>query len=90
MEQEKSTLLAIAACAYHNDKNGYIPIGRKNSYHTFSDFFIQSHGGTFLRSGVLIRYQFLHSRWRVEEKADSPGSPDGNVPAGSGTTMILE
>ena len=59
----KSTLLAIAACAYHNDKNGYIPTGRKNSYYTFSDFFIQA-DGELPPSGVQIRYQFLHSRWR--------------------------
>ena len=38
----KSTLLALAACAFHNKKEGYCVAGRKNNYYTFSDFFIQS------------------------------------------------
>lgn len=59
----KSTLLAIAACAYHKRPNGYIPTGRKGSYYTFSDFFIQSHW-EIPPQGIHLGYQILHNRWR--------------------------
>ena len=59
----KSTLLAIAACAYHNRAHGYKPTGRKNSYYTFSDFFIQSHG-EMPPQGIFLRYEILHNKWR--------------------------
>ena len=59
----KSTLLAIAACAYHNHQNGYKPIGRANTYYTFSDFFIQSRHD-ITPSGIEIEYQFLHNNWK--------------------------
>ena len=59
----KSTLLAIAACAFHNKSNGYIPTGRRNSYYTFSDFFIQSHGET-PPQGIRLSYEILHNNWR--------------------------
>ena len=59
----KSTLLAIAACAYHNNEDGYIPTGRKNSYYTFSDFFIQSRG-EIPPAGIHIRYKILCDQWR--------------------------
>ena len=62
----KSTLLAIAACAYHNAENGYRPTGRKNSYYTFSDFFVQSREEV-PPDGIHVRYQFLHNQWRGRE-----------------------
>lgn len=36
----KSTILALACCAYHNRKDGYRLPKRKAPYYTFSDFFI--------------------------------------------------
>lgn len=59
----KSTLLAMAACAYHNKTDGYLPIGRKKPYFTFSDFFIQSHGET-PPQGINLGYQILYNNWR--------------------------
>ena len=59
----KSTLLTIAACAYHNNQDGYKPIGRANTYYTFSDFFIQSRHD-ITPSGIEIGYQFLHNNWK--------------------------
>ena len=58
----KSTLLAIAACAYHNSRDGYKLAGRQNTYHTFSDFFIQSRGES-TPQGIEIGYEFLHDNW---------------------------
>ena len=66
----KSTLLAIATCAYHNRKNGYKPTGRRNTYYTFSDFFVQSREEV-PPDGILLRYQILHNNWRGLE--DGPG-----------------
>lgn len=40
----KSTLLAMAACAFHNEETGVCPPDRKQTYYTFSDFFVQSAG----------------------------------------------
>ena len=37
----KSTLLALACCAYHNSPKSFKLPKRKNSYYTFSDFFVQ-------------------------------------------------
>lgn len=53
----KSTLIAIACCAYHNQKNGYKLPRRKNTYYTFSDFFIQ-HTAEKSPDGVDIQYTF--------------------------------
>lgn len=62
----KSTLLAIASCAYHNRIKGYKPIDRKNTYYTFSDFFIQS-SEELPPEGIIINYQFLYNNWRGRE-----------------------
>ncbi|MDE0703200.1 MAG: AAA family ATPase [Rhodospirillaceae bacterium] len=62
----KSTLLAIAACAFHNRKDGYKPTGRKSTYYTFSDFFIQSRE-EISPDGILLQYQILHDNWRGSE-----------------------
>lgn len=58
----KSTLLALAACAYHNKKDGYKRPGRKNSYYTFSDFFIQS-SNELPPQGIEISYGISHNNW---------------------------
>lgn len=34
----KSTILALACCAYHNDKTGFKLPRRNGTYYTFSDF----------------------------------------------------
>ena len=59
----KSTVLAIAACGYHNKMSGYLPTGRKLPYYTFSDFFVQSRE-EIPPDGIHIRYQILYDSWR--------------------------
>jgi len=58
----KTTVLAMAACAYHNNNANKI-LGRNNSYYTFSDFFIQT-SEEVPPEGIIIRYQFLFNNWR--------------------------
>jgi predicted ATPase len=67
----KSTLLAMASCAYHNLPRGYKLPSRKISYYTFSDFFIQSKE-EIPPQGIKIRYKILHDDWRVSKRL-----PDG-------------
>jgi predicted ATPase len=67
----KSTILALACCAYHNHKNGFRLPKRKVSYYTFSDFFIQ-HTEEVPPQGVDIRYGIAYDKWR---KTDA--IPDG-------------
>jgi len=57
----KSTILALAACAYHNANDGFKPPLKKNSYYTFSDFFIQT-ASEIKQDGIIINYIFL-SKW---------------------------
>lgn len=59
----KSTMLAIAACAYHNSSKGYKLPKRTRSYYTFSDFFVQ-HSEEITPPGVEIRYSFSHDNWK--------------------------
>ena len=59
----KSTVAAIAACAYHNRRSGFNPLKRKNPYYTFSDFFIQS-PEEVPPQGISIFYEFIHNKWR--------------------------
>ncbi|WP_020588868.1 AAA family ATPase [Desulfobacter curvatus] len=59
----KSTILAIAACAFHNYSKGYKLLSRKTPYYTFSDFFIQS-SDEISPDGIEIRYSFLHNHWK--------------------------
>jgi predicted ATPase len=66
----KSTLLGIAACGFHNRKNGYKFKWRKNTYYTFSDFFIQT-VGEVPPQGISIWYGIKHNSWRV-----TPKNPD--------------
>lgn len=59
----KSTLLAMAACAYHNNETGYKLSDRNKTYYTFQDFFVQSSEEIPLE-GIKIMYYFLHNNWR--------------------------
>jgi predicted ATPase len=67
----KSTILALASCAYHADKNAYKLPRRKHPYYTFSDFFIQ-HREELAPDGIEIHYTFAHDNWKK-----SPTLPDG-------------
>ena len=70
----KSSLLAIAACAFHNNPTGWKLPDRVNPYYTFSDFFIQSTSDPKL-AGIQIRYGILHNRW----KSASGGEPTSGI-----------
>ncbi len=59
----KSTILALACCAYHNNKDGFKLPKRNNSYYTFSDFFIQ-HADEIYPEGISIQYYIAYNRWR--------------------------
>ena len=59
----KSTILAMAACAFHNDKKGFKLPERKLTYYTFSDFFIQT-SEEVPQDGIEILCRIRHSRWR--------------------------
>jgi predicted ATPase len=62
----KSTILALAACAYHSDSKNNPLIHRNYSYYTFSDFLIQSEG-EIPPNGIQISYGIAHNDWRVTE-----------------------
>jgi len=59
----KTTVLALAACAYHNYEAGYSFKEKKKKYLTFSDFFIQS-PDEVAPEGIEIFFQFLYNNWR--------------------------
>ena len=59
----KSTILALVSCAYHNSKTGFKLQKRKNSYYTFSDFFIQ-HSDEVPPDGINIEYSIAHNNWK--------------------------
>lgn len=67
----KSTILALACCAYHNWKDGYRLPKRKIPYYTFSDFFIQ-HPTELSPQGIEVRYGIAHDKWKKSERV-----PDG-------------
>lgn len=67
----KSTILALACCAYHNKKDGYRLPKRKTPYYTFSDFFIQ-HPEELSPQGVDVQYGIAHNKWKKSENF-----PDG-------------
>ena len=62
----KSTMLALATCAFHNNLNGFLPPLRSKPYYTFSDFFVQSADETPV-DGIEIRYGIRHNNWRGRE-----------------------
>ena len=59
----KSTILAMACCAYHNADKGYIPSDRNKSYYTFSDFFVQTKD-EMKPEGIDLYYRFMHNHWK--------------------------
>ncbi len=67
----KSTILALAACAYHNSPEGFKLPSRKEPYYTFSDFFFQTNEEV-PPEGIYIRYLFLNNKWKK-----TPKIPDG-------------
>ncbi|MCJ8204282.1 AAA family ATPase [Pseudomonas sp. RGM2987] len=60
----KSTILAIACCAYHNTKDGFKASNRRRPYYTFADFFIQ-HTEEVSPEGITIVFNFAHNNWRI-------------------------
>lgn len=67
----KSTILAMACCAFHNRKTAKCLPSRKTSYYTFSDFFVQAQGEV-PPEGIDIRYAILCNSWAKTSKR-----PDG-------------
>lgn len=62
----KSTILALACCAFHNEKTGFKLSKRANSYYTFSDFFVQ-HTDEVPPQGIDIHYGIAYNNWRKSE-----------------------
>lgn len=67
----KSTITALACCAFHNKSDGYRLPKRRNSYYTFSDFFIQ-HPSEAPMSDVSIAYGIAYDKWKP-----IPAMPEG-------------
>lgn len=67
----KSTILAMACCAYHNEKSGFKLKGRHQPYYTISDFFIQ-HTEEVPPQGITISYHIAYNNWRKSDRF-----PDG-------------
>ena len=67
----KSTILALACCAYHGKSDGFKLSKRKNTYYTFSDFFVQ-HASEHPPQGLLILYSIAYDKWKPSSKL-----PDG-------------
>lgn len=67
----KSTILALACCAFHNELDGFKLPRRKNTYYTFSDFFIQ-HAKEVAPQGIEINYTIAYDKWKKSERF-----PDG-------------
>lgn len=59
----KSTILALASCAYHANNNAFKLPRRKYPYYTFSDFFIQ-HREEQAPDGIEIYYTIAHDSWK--------------------------
>ncbi|MCG9727021.1 ATP-dependent nuclease [Vibrio brasiliensis] len=59
----KSTILALACCAFHNSRTGFALANRKQSYYTFADFFIQ-HSEDVPPEGITIDYKIAHDNWK--------------------------
>lgn len=63
----KTTILALASCAYHNQKEGYRLPKRKTPYYTFSDFFVQ-HPEEVPPQGIVIQYAIASDKWKKSER----------------------
>jgi predicted ATPase len=59
----KSTILALACCAFHNSPHGFRLPKRQKSYYTFSDFFVQ-HSGEVTPQGVQVYYGIAYDNWK--------------------------
>ncbi|PCD77211.1 ATP-dependent nuclease [Pseudothioclava arenosa] len=59
----KTTLLALAACAFHAPRKGFRLPARKTAYYTFRDFFVQAEG-ELGPEGVEVWYTIRHDKWR--------------------------
>jgi predicted ATPase len=66
----KSTVLALACCAFHNSKDGFRLPKRTLPYYTFRDFFIQ-HADEVPLDGVEIIYVIAHDKWKKTEQLPS-------------------
>ena len=62
----KSTILAMVACAFHNNKKGTNSLGSKVSHYRFGDFLIQTRA-EIPPSGLIIRNGILHNNWYRSE-----------------------
>jgi len=69
----KSTILALAACAFHSGPKGFKLLKRQKTYYTFSDFFIQ-HADEIPPEGISIFYKIAHNNW----------TKNSRVPTGEG------
>ncbi|PPV05249.1 AAA domain [Xanthomonas bromi] len=67
----KSTILAMACCAFHNSPKGFSLPRRKVNYYTFSDFFIQ-HAQEVAPQGIEILYNIAYDKWAKTQRM-----PDG-------------
>lgn len=67
----KSTILAMACCAFHNVPKGFRLSRRKLPYYTFSDFFIQ-HSQEVAPQGIEILYSIAFDNWNKSARL-----PDG-------------
>lgn len=67
----KSTILALAACAFHGAHDGWRLPARTLPYYRFSDFFFQAHGEVPVE-GVKVRYGIHYDNWKPTESL-----PDG-------------
>jgi len=72
----KSTILALACCAFHNASNGFKLPKRQKPYYTFSDFFVQ-HSDEVPPQGVQVYYGIAHNNWKKDE----------NLPTGVGIAL---
>lgn len=59
----KSTILALACCAFHNFDGGFKLPKRRNPYYTFSDFFVQNSVETSPQA-LQIYYIFAYNNWK--------------------------
>lgn len=67
----KSTLLALAACAFHNSSDGFKLSARRTPYYTFSEFFVQSNEEV-PPSGITIECQILKDKRRGKDVSREP------------------
>lgn len=69
----KSTVLALACCAFHNTSTGFKLSHRKLAYYTFADFFVQ-HTEDIPPDGIEIFYSIAHNSWKkTDDRPDGKG-----------------